>query len=133
MTGTAVGDDVLLDLPALPEYGRIARLAAANLALRYGFSYREVEDIQLAIDESFILLLGHGPRLGQIRLRFHPDKGTITIGASAELTDDLADPDTGSHHRFGMLVTDLVDEHRVSESGRELELVKRHRAVGHSS
>lgn len=43
---------VRLSLPAAPEYARFARVTAASLAARLGFSYDEVEDLRLAVDEA---------------------------------------------------------------------------------
>jgi len=51
-----VGDEVRLRLPGNPEYGRMARTASTSLARGLGFSFREVEDLGLAIDESVVLL-----------------------------------------------------------------------------
>ena len=38
-------DQIRLSLPARHEYARIARIAVTALALRLGFTYREVEDL----------------------------------------------------------------------------------------
>jgi hypothetical protein len=51
-------DHVRLSLPARHEYARIARIGVAALALRMGFTYREIEDLRLAVDEALIFLLG---------------------------------------------------------------------------
>ncbi|MEL7209427.1 MAG: hypothetical protein AAGK32_14520, partial [Actinomycetota bacterium] len=53
------GEEAVIELtiPAVPEFARLARLTAARLARRHGFTYREVEDLRLAVDEAMVALL----------------------------------------------------------------------------
>ncbi len=46
-----------LTLPAKPEYLRFAWITGASLATRLGFSYDELEDLRLAVDEICFALL----------------------------------------------------------------------------
>lgn len=69
-------DEVRLAVPAAPEYLRLARVTAAGLASRMGFSFDEVEDLRLAIDELCYGLTGHGRRTGTVEIRY-------TIGTEA--------------------------------------------------
>ena len=74
-------DEVRLAVPALPEYVRLARLTAAGLASRLGFSFDEVEDLRIAVDELCYLLVGPDGRPGQIVLRFAMDgSGLVIVG-----------------------------------------------------
>jgi serine/threonine-protein kinase RsbW len=41
------GDEIVLTLPAAPEFVRIARLTSAGLATRIGMAYDEVEDLRI--------------------------------------------------------------------------------------
>ena len=50
--------DVRLVVPAAPEYLRLVRLTAAGLASRRGFTFDEVEDLRIAVDELCFHLLG---------------------------------------------------------------------------
>src|SRR6266550_3660719 len=52
------GGDVRLVVPAAPEYLRLVRLTAAGLASRLGFTFDEVEDLRIAVDELCFHLLG---------------------------------------------------------------------------
>src|SRR5207244_330326 len=52
------GGDVRLVVPAAPEYLRLVRLTAAGMASRLGFTFDEVEDLRIAVDELCFHLLG---------------------------------------------------------------------------
>src|SRR4051794_13305423 len=71
------GDDqVRLLIPAEPGFLRLARLTAAAVASRMGFTFDEVEDLRIAVDElCYFLLGGRGPT------------GTITITCSISDSD----------------------------------------------
>lgn len=116
-------DQVRLSLPARHEYARVARIAVAALALRLGFSYREVEDLRLAIDESLILLLGEDRPDDRITIRFGTDHGLVEVEAEAEFEPV---PDPGARERFEAIAGDLVDGWALSDDGRHLRLTKRH-------
>ena len=57
-----VDDVVRLVIPAEPGFLRLARLTAAAVASRMGFTFDEVEDLRIAVDElCYFLLGGKGP------------------------------------------------------------------------
>ncbi len=78
-------DEVRLAVPALPEYVRLARLTAAGLASRLGFSYDDVEDLRIAVDELCYFLVGSEGRAGSINLRFSMDGDGLVIEGSGEV------------------------------------------------
>jgi serine/threonine-protein kinase RsbW len=45
-------------MPADPQYVRVARLVAGDMAERAGFSVDELDDIRLAVDELCAILIG---------------------------------------------------------------------------
>jgi serine/threonine-protein kinase RsbW len=61
---------VRLTLPARPEFVRLARLVIAGLAGRHGFSYEDVEDLRIAVDELCFLVVGQVGHDGEIALSF---------------------------------------------------------------
>ena len=63
-------DEVQLVVPAAPEYLRLARMTAAGLASRLGFTYDDVEDLRIAVDELCFVLVGTAGRPGTIALTF---------------------------------------------------------------
>jgi hypothetical protein len=63
-----VDDEVRLVIPAEPGFLRLARLTAAAVASRMGFTFDEVEDLRIAVDELCYFLLGGRAGLGAITL-----------------------------------------------------------------
>jgi hypothetical protein len=115
---------IRLDIPALPSFARLARLTAAQLARRHGFTYREVEDLRLAVDEAMVALLApesSGATL-EIRYTIRDESIEIDFTGLAAATDDQAD-------RFDTMVADLVDERSLDRTGHNIRLLKRHQAT----
>ena len=112
------GGDVRLVVPAAPEYLRLVRLTAAGLASRLGFTFDEVEDLRIAVDELCFHLLGDvngdepsaEPRTMDLVYSAGADSITITgctgmsgnVPAPSELSEQILDA--------------LVDEHAVSRT-----------------
>lgn len=131
-------DEVRLAIPAHHEYGRIARIATAALALRLGFSYREVQDLRLAVDETLILLLGQDESWPAVEAKTNTDAGRVEIRfvvthhkIQIRLAADFATHMTAeSKERYAMFMADLVDEWYLSDDERSLRLHKVHDASG---
>jgi serine/threonine-protein kinase RsbW len=123
------GGEVRLVVPAAPEYLRLVRLTAAGLASRMGFTFDEVEDLRIAVDELCFLLLGHGE--GDVsrtmELRYSAGRDSIAIEGHTELTDAPPEPSELSLQILGA----LVDEHEVDGYGSKVRfrLVKRRETI----
>ena len=127
MRHSVAPDEVVLTLPAAPEFVRLARLTCAGLATRIGMGYDEVEDLRIAVGEACSLLIGGGRRKGTLTLTFgvFPDTVAITIagdfdGVPAEAVDSaLSD----------QILDAVVDEHTVDLAAETVWVSKRHRAT----
>jgi hypothetical protein len=110
-----------LVIPAEPAFARLARLTAARLARRHGFTYREVEDLRLAVDEAMVALLAPDRPGFDLEIRYTVSRSCIEIDFTgvAAATDEQAD-------RFDTIVADLVDERSLDRTGHNIRLVKRH-------
>ncbi len=75
----ATTDEVRLTVPAMPEFLRLTRVTAAGLASRLGFSFDEVEDLRLAIDELCYGLTGSTGRPGTMHVRYVLGPGTLLV------------------------------------------------------
>lgn len=103
--------DVLLTVPALPEFLRVARVAASGLASRLGFSLDEVDDLRLALDELCFALIGKGQPDEQLHLRYALGEHTLTIEGRTDRKDDAEPLAVGDLSR--QILTALVDEHKI--------------------
>ena len=106
-------EEVRLAVPALPEYVRLARLTAAGLASRLGFSYDEVEDLRIAVDELCYLLVGPDGRDGSISLTYAMEGDSLVIvgqGVSGPRPAEFADLSE-------QILAAIVDEYEVTRDG----------------
>ena len=105
----AAVEEVRLTVPATPEFLRLARVTVAGLGGRLGFSYDEIEDLRLAIDE---LCFGsdwlHGPGWhGRDHLLL--DGGHLTVEGRGRFRDDITP--TNLSNLSQIILSALVDEH----------------------
>lgn len=116
-------DNINLELPASPEYGRVMRIAAAHLALRRGFSLHEIDDLRLAMDEAAVMLLGPGLGTGRLEVQYTLEERSIAVDARV-----VTDTDTVLPHeridRFSALAGELVDTYSIDPAARRLQLSK---------
>jgi serine/threonine-protein kinase RsbW len=126
-TGSAnVHAEVRLAVPAAPEFLRLARLTAAGVASRMGFTYDEVEDLRIAIDELCFALVGSRGRAGTIELRYtFDDDGLVVEGTGTFIEPVPAVPALSALSR--QILSAVVDEHEVStgDGGPRFRLLKR--------
>jgi len=131
------GDRIRLTVPATPASARIARFAAAGLATRAGFTYREVEQFRLAVDEAAAILTGHRPTGPGAPLA---ERGRLVVayllapdGLHVEMTleDDApgeadgADQRAAVPHLAALLLDASIDAWEVAPDGRRVVLHKR--------
>ena len=115
------GGDVRLVVPAAPEYLRIVRLTAAGLASRLGFTFDEVEDLRIAVDELCFHLLGEADNAElnpsgvadedrTMDLVYSAGSDSITITGRTGLSGAIPEPSELSEQ----ILDALVDEHEVT-------------------
>jgi serine/threonine-protein kinase RsbW len=119
------GDEVRLTMPANPQLLRVARLTAAGLAGRLGFSFDEIEDVKIAVDELCFTLVGSKGRPGTLSLRYLLETDRLVIEGTGAGDDSAGDP-TPSELSSQILAA-VVDEHELSrdDDGVRFRLVKR--------
>jgi serine/threonine-protein kinase RsbW len=81
--------EVRLEVPAAPEFLRMARMMAAGVASRLGFTLEEVEDLRIAIDELCYSLVGRAGRPGTIRLRYLMAGDSLIVEGTGRFEDHL--------------------------------------------
>ncbi|MBO0732632.1 MAG: hypothetical protein J2P57_25460 [Acidimicrobiaceae bacterium] len=120
----ASADEVRLAVPARPEYLRLARVTAAGLASRLGFSYDEVEDLRLAIDELCFGLTGSQGRDGTVSVHYLLDGDRLVVEGAGHFSS----PEVVHHSELSnVILTALVDEHLLDNTpdGPRFWMVKR--------
>ncbi|MBV8560927.1 MAG: hypothetical protein JO050_09140, partial [Acidimicrobiia bacterium] len=117
-------------IPASPEFLRLARLAAAGLASRMGFTYDEVEDLRIAIDELCFSLVGNSGRPGTIVLRYWMQDDGLVVEGVGQFEDGMGTSPSLSPLSQQILKA-VVDEHEltIGQDGPEFRLLKRHDAA----
>ncbi len=126
--GEGEGEEVRLTMPATPQLMRVARLTAAGLASRLGFSFDEIEDVKIAVDELCFALVGTKGRDGDLTLVYRLQADRLVIEGTGDFArsnnalghdaaKDNAAGDPGSSLRTSELSTRIlsavVDEHEV--------------------
>ncbi|MGC8626204.1 MAG: hypothetical protein ACP5VR_01400 [Acidimicrobiales bacterium] len=117
------GDEVRLAIPAKPELLGLARLTAGGLASRLGFTYDQVEDLRLAMDEMCFALTGSTGRDGTLELHFLLNEASMTIVGQGH----FASPGILQRSPISeALLNALVDEHSLTDGtgGPRFSLVK---------
>lgn len=77
---------VKLELPCDPQYVRVARLAAAGVAVPAGFSVDDVEDLTIAVDELSSTLVEAGRPDGEVVLVLTVADGSIAVEGHTTLS-----------------------------------------------
>lgn len=107
---------VRLAIPAAPEFLRLARLAAADVATRAGFSFEDIEDLRIGVDELCHLLMAPGHQDQHLELTFGLQPDTVTVEGECRSLDAI-DPAVAQTELSQTIVTAVVDEHEVSGDG----------------
>jgi anti-sigma regulatory factor (Ser/Thr protein kinase) len=124
----ATKDEVRLTVPARPEFLRLARVTAAGLASRLGFSFDEVEDLRLAIDELCYGMTGAEGREGTVQVRYVLGADQLIIEGSARIPGPPGVERLELSELSEVILTALVDEHEFADGseGPRFRLVKQH-------
>jgi hypothetical protein len=128
-------NEVRLTVPAKPEFLRLARVTAAGLASRLGFSFDEVEDLRLAIDELCYGITGAEGREGTVAVRYLLSDDQLIVEGQAQVpvAAGSASANGGQVSQLSelseVILDALVDEHEFvdSEDGPRFRLLKQHK------
>lgn len=113
VTGLAEVDEVRLVVPAGPEFVRLARVTATGLASRMGFSYDEIEDLRLAVDELCHAVIGPSGRHGIVTLRYVLEDEALCVEGHGHF--DPGGPPVALSELAHQILSALADEHDVRE------------------
>lgn len=121
---------VLLSIPAAPELLGLTRVTAAAVASRYGFTFDDIEDLRLAVDELCFSLVGSEPREGRLQVAFAVTDSTLVVEAWREGVEDGAAQQGYGNELSEAVLDALVDDHgtEVGEKGIRVWLRRRSRS-----
>lgn len=102
-------DVISLTIPASPRYVRLVRIGAASIGRRKGLSVRSIDDLRLAVDEAFTLLLNDEPHGGVVDVTFEVDDHELLVRAVQRLDNGPIAVEPEGVVRFEVVVADLVD------------------------
>ena len=119
-------DEVRLVVPAMPEFLRLARVTAAGLASRLGFTFDQVEDLRLAIDELCYGLTGtHGHPGGTVDVHYVLGDDSLEVEGFGRFGHERHQVELTELSR--VILAALVDEHELNDGsdGPRFRLLKR--------
>ena len=77
-----------LAVPATPEYVGLIRSAAAHIAAHADLTIDAIDDLRLAVDDAFAVLIAHKPDSGVVTIKFQIHSERLDI----ELTGPAGSP-----------------------------------------
>jgi hypothetical protein len=117
-------ESIRLTVPATSAAVRITRAGAAALATRAGFTYREVEQLRLAVGEAAALLAPDAEGEGRLAVTY--DLGARALQVDLHLAAPGGPAGISAVPPVAAAVLDnSVDEWRLGDGGRQLVLLKR--------
>ncbi len=126
MSGTAGVRRIRLSIPGVPDFVRLARLAAVDAGSRLGLDYEQIEDLRIGVDELCFAVLPTAdaelpPADLELVFTLHPDRleveGACAVGSAAAHQSELS----------RTIVAAVVDEFslELSEGVHRFRLSKR--------
>ena len=95
-----------LAVPAQPEYVGLIRSTAAHIAAHANLTVDAIDDLRLAVDEAFAVLIAHKPEVGSVNIRFHLHPERLEV----ELTGPAGSPDPDKSSFAWTVLSALVHE-----------------------
>jgi hypothetical protein len=108
------GEEVRLTMPATPQLLRVARLTAAGLAGRLGFSFDEIEDVKIAVDELCFALVGSRGRSGSLTLTYRLGDHELEIRGEGTFANGASEPAPAPSELSAQILAAVVDEHELT-------------------
>jgi serine/threonine-protein kinase RsbW len=97
-----------IEIPASGEYLSVLRAAATGLAAQLHFTYEEIDDLRIAVDEACTQLLARRGSADTLQVAYRLDDGELQVEATVQAPDrgDPLERDTFSWQ----ILTALTDE-----------------------
>lgn len=113
---------VRLTVPAEPQFARIVRMTAANLAVCCDMPIDDVEDVRMAAEEGFVYACATVQNDCDISFTIDDRQVSMTFSLGLELKEEDED---SSLDLVEALLGAICDESQVSDDETQLTLIKR--------
>jgi serine/threonine-protein kinase RsbW len=108
---------VQLEIPASGAYLAVARVAATGLAAQLQFTYEEIDDLRIAVDEACTQLLARRGSATTLNVAYHLDDAELRVDVSIE-APDRGDPLARDTFAWQILAAMTDEVREQSEAGR---------------
>jgi serine/threonine-protein kinase RsbW len=124
--------DVSVSVPARGEFVHVLRSVIASVAARAEFTYDEIDDLRLAVDEASAQLIGVGPATTLSVTIRTLDGGGLEVLATIDATAAAWPPPGAEHGLAWQILSALADETRFDRADGQpaLRIVKRRAPAG---
>ena len=109
--------EIRLSVPAQADYVHVLRSVIASVAAKLNFSYDDIEDLRLAVDEACAYLLGLRDASTTLTLSITPSDGTVDVVASVQGAGGAEQAPGAQANMMWHLLGALTDEARFEEQG----------------
>jgi serine/threonine-protein kinase RsbW len=108
---------VHLEIPASGAYLAVARAAATGLAAQLHFTYDEIDDLRIAVDEACTQLMARRGSAETIRVVYHMADGDLSVEVSVDSSDSGGplEHDTFAWQILNAMTDEVIEK---SEAGR---------------
>lgn len=118
-------DVISLTVPSAMRFVRLVRIAVASIGRRNGLSVRSIDDMRLAVDEAFSLLLRDVDHAGAVDITFEVDQAELLVSIVQRLDGGPLEPVPADVVRFDVVITDLVDRFEADAKVGVVQFSKR--------
>jgi serine/threonine-protein kinase RsbW len=109
--------EIRLSVPARADYVHVLRSVTASVAAKLDFSFDDIEDLRLAVDEACAYLLGLQEDPTSLSLTITPSGGAVDVLASVDGEEAAGRGQGLQATMVWHLLGALTDEARFEESG----------------
>lgn len=121
--------DVIVRVPARPDFVHVFRTAVASVAARLNFTFDAIDDLRIAVDEACAHLLGVSAPASTLTLRITPDGHELAVVASTDAEPAQWPPPGARQTLAWQILSALADEVAFEREGGGAALRLRKRGL----
>jgi serine/threonine-protein kinase RsbW len=106
-------DRIVLSVPARGEFARTVRMTAAELASRMGMSIDDIDDVRIAVEESFALAAAHAGEAEDVTFTFVLGDGAFEATAGSPSKGCLEEEEESGSRYARFILESVCDEFEI--------------------